>query len=115
MRIFVEDYFLGTHQWDTCNLPEVEFLKNEHHHNFHVRIECNIKHNDREIEFLILRIWLRKIMATKYVSLFGIIRFGSKSCEMIGEEIKYEFEKEFGKIKVKVIVSEDKIQGGIVE
>jgi CRISPR/Cas system-associated protein Cas5 (RAMP superfamily) len=62
-----------------------------------------------------LRVWLIKFIREHFSELYGIIRFGSKSCEMIAEEIKVGFEKKFGKRKVKIIISEDTIQGGVLE
>jgi len=37
------------------------------------------------------------------------------SCQKIRQDLKKVFEKEYGKRKVKIIVSEDNVQGGIVE
>jgi len=75
MRIYVEESILGTHYW--TNAPkEVEFLSHEHHHNFHIRLECDVKHNDRELEFIMLRIWLKKYFETHNVTIYNIISFG---------------------------------------
>jgi len=60
MKIQVKENVLGTHYWSKCPHKEVSFLKNEHHHDFWIRVECEVTHDDREIEFLMLRIWLQK-------------------------------------------------------
>ena len=113
-RIKVHHSILGTHNWPSAEavFPEVGFLKNEHHHDFHIWAECDVSHQDREIEFLLLRIEIMKILEDypgKYIK-----KFGHRSCEMIAETIKNKLQATYGKRNWKVSVFEDKIQGAVV-
>lgn len=107
MKIEIKDKFLGTHYWTGCPYKEVAFLKNEHHHDFYINICCEVKHNDRDIEFIMLRIWLIKFMNKFYLKENEIFRFSGRSCEMISEDIKKNLIKDFGDKNWKVSVSED--------
>lgn len=114
-RIFVKEVFLGSHNWEDCSIKEVNFLKNEHHHNFGVYVECDVYHKNRELEFIRLRVQLKQIVDDLFSTKDGIIRFGSMSCEMIARKIKFELEECFNKRNWKVIVDEDGVQGGIIQ
>ena len=114
-RIKVKHIVLGTHSWPDADVvfPEVGFLKHEHHHDFHIYAECNVSHQDREIEFILLRIEIMKILEEypgKYIK-----RFEHRSCEMIAEKIKEKLKNKYGNRHWKVSVFEDNIQGGICE
>ena len=67
-RIKVKHTVLGTHNWPGADkhFPEVGFLKHEHHHDFHFYVECGVEHHDREIEFIMLRMDLMKIIDDEY-------------------------------------------------
>ena len=114
-RIRVKHVVLGTHNWPEADevFPEVGFLKHEHHHDFHIYVECDVLHQDREIEFILLRVDIMKILDAypgKYIK-----RFGHRSCEMIAENIKKKLKAKYGNRHWKVSVFEDNIQGGIYE
>lgn len=66
--------------------PEgVEFLKFQHRHMFHVEVEMEVFHDDRELEFILVK---RDLEANFTGKLDG------KSCEMICDDIhKYCVEK----------------------
>jgi hypothetical protein len=107
MKIQIKESVLGTHYWKDCNTPSVLFLKNEHHHDFWFYVSCEVTHGDREIEFLTLRIWLKKYLLENYDTIGGIMRFGPRSCEMLSKELKQALIKQFSNKKWMVIVSED--------
>lgn len=52
--IFVKTSFVGFHAWPGAP-DQVAFLRNLHRHVFHVRVEVEVKHDDREIEFFIFK------------------------------------------------------------
>ena len=113
MKISIKDSFLGTHNWEKCPHEEVSFLRNEHHHNFHIEIQCDVEHNDRAIEFIMLRIWLIKFMKRSYTRQNEIYRFGSRSCEMLSAEITQALNSHYGEdFNWKVSVSEDNVYKG---
>ena len=50
MKIFVTTEFEGLHRW--ANAPEqTAFLRQFHRHIFKVRLEIEVRHDDRELEF----------------------------------------------------------------
>jgi len=112
MKIKIREIILGTHCWKKCPFEIVSFLRNEHHHDFHIFIEAEVKHDDRDIEFIMLRIWLKKFIKFNYKIQDEIYRFGSRSCEMISKEIKEALIKDYGYKNWKVSVSEDNVYTG---
>ena len=112
MRIKVKEEVLGTHSWSTCPIDAVGFLKNEHHHNFQIHVECKVLHDNRELEFLTLRTHLKKIIAYCFPVRDGIVRFGDRSCEQISNEITKHLVQHYGERDWKVHVYEDNVQAG---
>jgi len=81
-NIIVKLQYEAIHNWPKCDLKEVEFLKYPHRHIFHIKCKMEVKHNDRDVEIIMLK---RKI--EKYLSIQYDNNFGPKSCEMIAEEL----------------------------
>lgn len=52
--ITVSNEFEALHYWSKAP-KEVEFLRDKHRHIFHVRTTVNVEHNDRDIEFILLK------------------------------------------------------------
>ena len=81
MRIFVTTQFEGLHRWKDA--PEkVSFLREYHRHMFHVRFEVEVTKEDRDIEFILLKRELNRLIEILFV--------GTKlddSCEMIAKRI----------------------------
>lgn len=69
--------------------PEVGFLENAHRHTFTFRVEKKVKHDKRDIEFILFK----RAIINYLVTLYGnseegnILYFGSKSCEELAREI----------------------------
>ena len=114
-RIKVKHIVLGTHNWPGAeeHFPEVGFLKHEHHHDFHIYVECDVEHHDREIEFIMLRIEIMKFLDLQYDGSY-IKKFGARSCEMIASETLQYLKGIYGDRNWEVSVFEDNIQGGII-
>ena len=54
--VFVTFQKEGLHRWpDAHKYPGIEFLANEHRHMFHFRVEIQVFHDDREIEFILFK------------------------------------------------------------
>lgn len=65
--------------------PEgVEFLKNLHRHIFHFRVELEVFHDDRDVEFILFKRELERLYSQDEMQL------DFKSCEMIAEDL-YEY------------------------
>lgn len=101
--------FEGMHHW--LDAPkEVFFLKNLHRHMFHVRVRIEVFHDDREVEFILLKRELEKM------SICSEFYLGERSCEMIAK-IFYDYVKEYkGRERdTEVEVSEDGENGAILK
>jgi len=74
----------GTHAWPGCQVPGVEFLRHPHRHVFHVRVECEVGHADRQREF----IDLGRSVEEHLVSAYGRpMDLGATSCEALALEL----------------------------
>ena len=108
MKLQVQHTVLGIHYWEGCDNPEVHFLKNPHHHDFTFYVETEVTNEDREIEFLSLRIELMKLIDRRYPGKY-IKNFNNRSCETISKEIGGLLSVIYYGRDFKVSVSEDKI------
>jgi len=81
--IYIQTQFIATHYWKDAP-DDVAFLKNPHRHIFHVRVDFEVKHNDREIEFFQEKKLLDWHIHYEYKN-----NLGQKSCEMVAAEIFY--------------------------
>lgn len=106
-RIWVTTQFKGFHIWGEAP-EEVEFLRNNHRHLFKVKITIEVLHDNRELEFFILQEILDTFIDVE------LTKDNLGSCEMIGEQIKLYFEKEYPNRFIEVEVSEDGENGAIV-
>lgn len=77
--IIVKTQFEGMHCYP--NAPEeVAFLKNPHRHMFHVEAEIEVFHEDRELEFILVKRDLNKWLAS--------IQLENCSCETIAKVLQ---------------------------
>jgi hypothetical protein len=83
--IIVRSQFIATHAWVNCPHEEVKFLRNAHRHIFYVTIKAPVNHNDRELEFFMVKKELDDFL-NKYP-----FDLGSKSCEIICCDILDKF------------------------
>ena len=105
-RIFVTWHKEGIHQYPGA--PEgVEFLAYPHRHMFHFKVEIDVFHDDREIEFILFK----REMEDLYHK--GTMQAHHKSCEMMADELsEYIYTKYPGRTFV-ITVSEDGENGAI--
>lgn len=99
----------GLHHWKECPFESVSFLKDKHRHIFHIEAEKEVFHDDRDIEFIMLK---RKIICYLHSSYTvkenEALDFGTMSCEMIAKELLTKFHLD------KCKVMEDNENGAIV-
>lgn len=88
---------------------EVSFLKNPHRHIFHFRVEMEVFHNDREVEFILFKRELESLYSEGYLQL------NNKSCEMIAEEIENYILIEYPRRRYSITVSEDNENGATIK
>lgn len=107
-RIEVRHRFEGYHRW--ADAPEeVAFLRNEHRHMFHVKLSINVKHDDRELEFIMVRSHLVSLITMRGAEL------GNSSCEMIADVILKAMLSKYGDRGMTCWVTEDGENGAVVE
>jgi len=99
----------GQHCWPECPFVEVEYLRDLHRHLFHIKAIKKVTHDDRDVEFIMLK---HKIENYFYENYFNediqMMSFGSMSCEMIAKELITKFNL------LRCDVSEDGENGAIV-
>lgn len=103
--IWITTQFEGCHHYNDAP-PNVSFLKNSHRHLFKVKVWIEIKHNNRDMEF---------IMFKRFVE--GLLQYNNedKSCEMISDDLYKKIIKKYPKRKVCIEVSEDGENGSYKE
>lgn len=84
---------------------DVSFLGYPHRHMFHFRVEIEVFHDDRDIEFIQFKRWLEELYGD------GILELDYKSCEMIAEELAETINARYPGRKMKITVSEDNENG----
>ena len=104
--IIIRTQFEATHNWPDCPIEEVAFLREEHRHIFHVEVKIEVSHNNRELEFIMLKRIVNELLQS-----LGK-RLGTMSCEDIAERIITTFCNH--PIK-SVSVFEDNENGAIIE
>jgi 6-pyruvoyl-tetrahydropterin synthase len=109
--IIVRTSFEGWHFYKDAPI-EVGFLRNLHRHIFHVEVKINVKHDNRALEFFMVKHFLNEIIKKKWPA--G--ELGQMSCEMVAEEIYkaicIQYRMRSG---ITVIVSEDLENAGGIE
>lgn len=108
--IRVRTQFEGFHQYPGAGEidPRIEFLEHPHRHLFKVEVKISVKHDDRELEFFLVK-W----------ALEDFIKSGDRnnqSCEMIAKDILDHLIEQYGDDRTyDITVSEDGENDGIVE
>lgn len=101
----------GIHRYpDAENIPGVEFLAFPHRHIFHFRVELRVFHEDRDIEFILLKRELESLFAER------TLQIDYKSCEMLANDV-VDYLLACDKYKdrdIAVTVSEDEENGATV-
>tara|TARA_R100000353_G_scaffold155510_1_gene114400 strand:- start:625 stop:1002 length:378 start_codon:yes stop_codon:yes gene_type:complete len=100
----------GIHKYPgAVDLPGVEFLANEHRHIFHFRIELQVWHDDREVEFILFKRELEALYSE------GTLQLDYKSCEMMADDLADYIKKKYPGRNIVIEVSEDGENGCRVE
>ena len=85
---------------------DVSFLGYPHRHMFHFKVWIQVRHNDREIEFIQFKRWLESLYQ-------GTLELDYKSCEMIADDLHREIATKYPARKVWIEISEDGENGCI--
>ena len=79
----------------------VEFLKYPHRHMFHFRVEIEVFHDDRDIEFILFKRELESLYNE------GTLQLDYKSCEMMADDLHDYIQKTYPGRFHMIEVSED--------
>lgn len=82
-------------------LAGVSFLGFPHRHMFHFRIELEVFHDDRDVEFILFKRELEQLYAD------GTLQLNHKSCEMIAQDLADYITLTYPKRDLVIEVSED--------
>lgn len=105
--IKVKTRFEGIHSWPDAP-DEVGFLRWPHRHLFHVQVELEVYHDDREVEFLLFQREIQAFIAQRP-------SLGSSSCETICKDILGYVVDHYPRRNCTVDVSEDGENGSSVK
>ena len=84
---------------------DVSFLGYPHRHIFHFKVEIQVFHDDRDIEFIQFKRWLEYLYST------GTLELDYKSCEMICDDLAGQINNKYPNRKLNITVSEDNENG----
>lgn len=100
--IWITTRFEGFHCYPDAP-KEVIYLRNSHRHIFHIKIWIEIFHDNRDIEFILFKKFVNKIIKQN--------DFDFMSCEMISDLLYRTVTIEYPKREVWIEVSEDMENG----
>jgi hypothetical protein len=103
--IFVTTSFEGIHCYPDAP-DEVAFLRSPHRHIFHVKATIEVFHDDRELEFILVKRGLDKFLTGTDLQ--------HRSCEMIAHNVIGYLNSCYGVRNCSVEVSEDLENGATV-
>jgi len=110
-QIFVTFEKEGIHKYPAAledpNLSSVSFLGYPHRHLFCFRVDIDVFHDDRDIEFIMMKRWLEDLYTD------GILELDYKSCEMISDELADMVEAKYPNRNFTITVSEDNENGSV--
>lgn len=102
--IKVQTRFEATHCYPDAP-KAVSHLRNEHRHTFVVKVQIEVKHSNRDLEFYMVKDYLDRVVKKKNMN--------SASCEKINDKFYKSIEKKYGKRKVVIETSEDLMRSAI--
>lgn len=111
--IFVKFQREGIHRYPEAltnpELADVSFLGYPHRHMFWFEVYLEVKHDNRDVEFIQFKRWLESLYQTKTLEL------DFRSCEMISDDLAVLIKDKYPGRNIKIIVSEDNENGSYAE
>lgn len=90
--------------------PEgVEFLKEWHRHRIKITVEMEVFHDDRELEFILVRRLIDSNIINGTIGLYYV----EKSCELVAREIAELLIATYGDRRMRIEISEDGENSGV--
>ena len=103
----------GFHYWPEAP-ADVSYLAYRHRHDFHVRAEYEVEHDDRDLEFHQQPANPRQALLLGNASRHGV-EFGARSCEAIAEFIRERLAESGFPLPVAIEVWEDGEHGARIQ
>lgn len=94
-------------QYNSGGWDDVSFLAYPHRHIFFFRVEIDVYHNDREIEFIQFKRWLNSLFSE------GVLQLDFKSCEMIADDVAEKIKEKYPDRSFSISIAEDNESGCI--
>ncbi len=114
-RIQVRTSFWGIHNWPEAP-DEVAFLRYPHRHHFHVEVECRADHEDRELEFFMVKSVIDRFISGTcqpyHPRMWNLLDLGRTSCESLASSIAVYLQAQY-KRPFTVTVREDAESAGL--
>lgn len=88
---------------------DVSFLGYPHRHIFHFRVDLEVRHDNRDVEFIQMKRWLESLYQTE------TLKLDYRSCEMISDDLAVLIKDKYPGRKFKISVSEDNENGSYAE
>ena len=101
----LDDPKLATGGWD-----DVSFLGVPHRHIFHFKVETEVFHDDRDIEFIQFKRWMERLYGED-----AVLNLNHKSCEMIADDLAEQINARYPGRDMTITVSEDGENGATIE
>ena len=108
MMVFCRFQKEKLHRWPgAVEHKEVSYLANLHRHMFHFQVKLEVSHDDREIEFIMLKHEMEKL----------VDGWGEEvgSCEMMASSIARYLRERYPGRQFEIEVSEDGENGAVLE
>lgn len=93
----------------TGDLYDVSHLGVRHFHYFFFKVWVQVKHENRDIEFIQLRRWLESLYQD------GALELNGKSCEMLSDDLYDQIIEKYPNVEVRIDIAEDNINGSYTE
>jgi hypothetical protein len=88
------------------DLEDVKFLGYPHRHIFHFRVDIEVHHDDRELEFILFKRELENLYSEE-----GAMTLNYQSCEMIARELAKYIQTKYPNRALTISVAEDNENG----
>jgi hypothetical protein len=94
---------------------DVSFLASPHRHVFHFRVWIDVFHNDRDIEFIQFKRWIKNLYSSTNNNQSSILELDFKSCEMIADDLYIQIAQRYPERAVWIEVAEDGENGCLIK
>ena len=99
----------------TAGEYDVSFLASPHRHIFYFRVWIDVFHNDRDIEFIQFKRWLKNLYSNNGIVSNPVLELDWKSCEMMADDLYVQIAARYPDRAVWIEVAEDGENGCLIK